>query len=376
MSADLAGLAARLAPRAVEEMDRLVAVSSPFGDHPGAERAIELCTRFLPQGARVQRLPCSTEACSPDLLGVIDGQGTRRILLLGHLDTVISHAHHHPPRADDGRIYGSGTSDMKGGDAIALAVARALAADRTRFAQLAVLLVCDEEWRTAPFAHAARFAGYDACLCFEAGERTPDGEEGVVVRRKGAGSLRVRAHGRAAHSGVAPQDGRNALVALAAAVGTLTALSDPQGPERLTVVPTVLRCGEALNVVPADGELVVDIRAADTDVFARVRDAVPAEVGGATLEARLERVWPAMDTEQVTAPLLRDAAKLLGAPIVPRSRGGASDASHFAPGVPLTLDGLGPRGGGAHTPGEFVLERSVAERLAVALAVAQAALAR
>jgi glutamate carboxypeptidase len=52
------------------------------------------------------------------------------------------------------------------------------------------------------------------------------------------------------------------------------------------------------------------------------------------------------------------------------SRGGASDASHFAANIPITIDGLGPRGGGAHTPQEFVLGRSLRERAEVALAVA------
>ena len=70
-----------------------------------------------------------------------------------------------------------------------------------------MLLVCDEEWRIAPFAHTARFGGYDACLCFEAGEISEDGEDGVIVRRKGAGTMRVRATGRASHSGSAPQQG-------------------------------------------------------------------------------------------------------------------------------------------------------------------------
>lgn len=374
MNQDLAGRAAALTPRALEEMERLVAVSSPSGDHQGAERAIALCSEFFPSGARIERLPCSTRGSSADLLALIDGDGDRRLLLLGHLDTVVGHAQHVPLRRDGERLYGSGTADMKGGDALALALARALAQNRGRFAQLAVLMVCDEEWRTAPFHHVERFAGYDACLCFEAGERSPTGDEAVIVRRKGAGTLRVSASGRAAHSGVAPEKGRNALLALAQAATALAALSAPDGPDRMTVVPTIIRSGDALNVVPAAGELIVDIRASDTSGFTRVRDAVPGEVGGATLHAELERVWPAMDTEAATAPLLSAASKLLGEPIVARARGGASDASHFAPKIPLTLDGLGPCGGDAHNPGEFVIERSIGERLAVALAIADAIL--
>jgi glutamate carboxypeptidase len=88
----------------------------------------------------------------------------------------------------------------------------------------------------------------------------------------------------------------------------------------------------------------------------------------------MERVWPAMDSAAAAAPLLAAAAQLLGRPIVPRARGGASDASHFAPTVPLTIDGLGPRGGGAHTPEEFVHLASLPDRIAVAFSVARAAI--
>jgi glutamate carboxypeptidase len=57
------------------------------------------------------------------------------------------------------------------------------------------------------------------------------------------------------------------------------------------------------------------------------------------------------------------------------SRGGASDASHFAPSIALTVDGLGPRGGAAHNPGEFVLAPSLRGRAEVALALAAQVLA-
>jgi glutamate carboxypeptidase len=81
-----------------------------------------------------------------------------------------------------------------------------------------------------------------------------------------------------------------------------------------------------------------------------------------------------MDATAATAVLLERASARLGRPIVGLARGGASDASHFAPAVPLTVDGLGPRGGGAHTPEEFVLEPSLRERAEVALAIAVEAL--
>jgi glutamate carboxypeptidase len=371
----IAPAAAEIAQRAERELEALVGVSSPSGDVQGAEAALAICASLLPDGARVERPPCSTAGSAPDLLARIPGRGRRRIMLLGHVDTVIGHGEHQPLRREGKRLYGTGTADMKGGDVLALGVARALAAHPESFAELAVLMVTDEEWRTAEFAHASRLSGYDACLCFEAGERTAQGDDALVVRRKAAGTLRVTATGRASHSGSAPDRGRNALLALARTAETVAALHDPGGADALSAVPTMMRSGEAFNIVPASGELIFDLRAVTLEAFAPVLAAVASEIDGVTLQARMERRWPGMDTEQIAAPLLAAASARLGRALTGVPRGGASDAAHFAPTIPLTVDGLGPRGGGAHTPEEFVLTESLRSRAEVALAVALAALA-
>jgi glutamate carboxypeptidase len=370
MDALIAAAAAEIAQRAERELDALVAISSPSGDVEGAEQAIELCSALLPEHAQAERVACSTAGSAPDLVATLAGDGAPRVLLLGHLDTVVAHESHAPLRRDGERLYGPGSADMKGGVVIALGVAGALAARPAAFAELAVLLVTDEEWRTAEFVHVDRFAHYDACLCFEAGQLTPEGDEAVVVRRKAAGTLRVTATGRAAHSGSAPDQGRNALLGLAHTATALAGHHDPSGPEHLSVVPTVIRSGDAFNVVPAAGELLFDMRADRLEAFDAVREAVPPEHEGVSLDGRMERKWPGMDAIDSTRGLLERAGARLGRPIVGGSRGGASDASHFAANIPITIDGLGPRGGGAHTPQEFVLGRSLRERAEVALAVA------
>jgi glutamate carboxypeptidase len=239
---------------------------------------------------------------------------------------------------------------------------------------VALLLVHDEEWRVGQFGHVARFAGFDVCLCFEAGQLTADGGDAVVVRRKAAGTLRVVAHGRSAHSGSSPDHGRNALLGLAAAAQAVARMHDPRGALRLTAVPTILRSGDAFNVVPAAGELFCDMRADDAVAFDAVLAAVPADVDGVTLESSLLRLWPGMDARASAAGLLAAASGRLGREITGMDRGGASDASHFAAAIPVTVDGLGPRGGGAHAPSEFVLETSLRSRAEVALAIADAAL--
>ena len=367
--------ASAIARRAVRELEALVAVSSPSGDAHGAEECAAVCAALLPADAAVERPACSSPDHAPDLLATLRGDGTRRIMLLGHVDTVVAHVHHKPLRRDGDRLLGSGAVDMKGGVVLALGSLRALAERRADFAEAVLLLVCDEEWRSAPFAHVARFAGFDACLCFEAGELTPHGDEGVVVRRKAAGTIKVHARGRAAHSGSAPDRGRNALLALAAAAQAVAARHEPDGPDHLTAVPTVLHAGDAFNVVPGRGELSCDLRADSDAAIIDVLESIPHDVGGVALEPELIRLWPGMSSEEATAPLLARAGASLGRPVVGVRRGGASDASHLAPAIPLTVDGLGPRGGKAHNPGEFVVADSLATRAEVALAVIDAALA-
>src|SRR5579875_597232 len=329
----IAAQAREIAERAADaELAALVDISSPSGDVAGSEAAIQVCISLLPEGSAVARPACSTPGCAPDLVAGLRGTGTGRIVLLGHVDTVFAHGDHAPLRVEGDRLYGPGTIDMKGGDILALGVARALATDPARFAELAVVMVCDEEWRVDAFRRVEVFAGFDACLCFEGGYLTPEGEEGVVVRRKTAGTLLVDGLGRAAHSGSAPDQGRNALLAVAR-VAERVAAFDP--------------------------------------VFAGVPDVVD-EV---EITSRMGRAWPGMDAERATAGLLRAAAARIGRPIVGVPRGGASDASHFAQAIPMTVDGLGPRGGGAHTPEEFVLRDALRSRAEVALALAGEALA-
>ena len=361
--------------RAERELEALVAISSPSGDLAGAEECASICAALLPGAATVERVPCSSPDHAPDLIARMRGDGRGRAVLVGHLDTVIAHSDHRPLTHEGDRLVGSGTVDMKGGVVLALSVMQAFSRRLQDFDELALLLVCDEEWRTAPFAHVERFRGWDACLTFEAGDLTPDGTEGVIVRRKAAGTVRITAEGRSAHSGSAPDAGINALLALAEAAQAVAAAHDPTGADRLTAVPTIVRSGDAFNVVPGVGELLCDVRADREAAVTALVETLPHEARGARLTAELVRLWPGMDAETATRGVLAQASEMLGCSLAGMSRGGASDASHFAPVIPVTIDGLGPRGGKAHNPGEYVLADSLRRRTEVALAVTSAALA-
>lgn len=366
--------AAEIARRAPRELEALVAVSSPSGDVHGANECAAVTAALAPDEATIERVPCSSPEHAEDQVIRLKGTGTRKVLLVGHNDTVVSHAEHKPLARVGEQLVGSGAVDMKGGNVLALGALRAFAKRPELYDELVLLLVCDEEWRTADFSHVPRFAGFDACLCFEAGELAGS-DEGVVVRRKAAGTIHVTAHGRTAHSGSAPDRGRNALLALATAAQAVASRHAPDGPSHLTAVPTVMRSGDAFNVVPGSGELFCDVRADDLDAIEDILTHIPAEHEGVRLEAELIRRWPGMRAEEATVGLLEAASGLLGRRIVGAARGGASDASHFASTIPLTVDGLGPRGGKAHNPEEFVLEASLQQRAEVALALISAALA-
>ena len=369
IAAEAAGIAARFE----RDLAALVAVSSPSGDASGFEECAAVAVALAPEEATVERPACSSPDHAPDLLLRLRGTGRARLLLLGHLDTVHAHPSHRPLERLGNRLVGAGAVDMKGGVVLAVAVLRALVRRRADFADVALLLVGDEEWRTAAFVHVERFAGWDGCLCFEAGQLAGD-DEAVVVKRKGAGTIRVTANGRAAHSGSAPDQGANALLALTAGATAVAARHDPAGPDRLSAVPTVIRSGDAFNVVPASGELLCDVRADSMEAIEAAADAVPGEVGGAQLQTDLLRRWPPMDSREASSGLLLRASDAAGRAIVAAGRGGASDASHFAAAIARTVDGLGPRGGGAHSPDEHVSVESVEPRAEVALALALAAL--
>src|SRR3954451_8412798 len=170
MDAWVESAAAEVRRHAERELEALVGVSSPSGDVPGAEEAVALCVAFAPAEATAERVPCSTADHADDLVLRLTGTGERKLLLLGHLDTVVSNDSHRPIERVGDRLVGSGTVDMKGGVVLAIGVLRALAERPETFAEVSLLLVNDEEWRRGALGHTERFAGFDACLCFEAGQ--------------------------------------------------------------------------------------------------------------------------------------------------------------------------------------------------------------
>ncbi len=290
------------------------------------------------------------------------GGDQSRVLIVGHHDTVfpLGTLAARPFTRRDDRLTGPGVFDMKGGIVIAVhAVASLPQRDGVE-----LLFTADEEVGSGA-SRALIEARADACGTVLVLEPAADGGA-LKTGRKGTGGFEVTVHGRAAHAGLEPEKGVNALVEAAHQVLAIAAFADPD--RGTTVTPTVARAGTADNVVPAEAVIRVDVRVRELDEAARVEAAMAqlAPVDAAAgLDIRGGVNRPPMP-EATTAELFAlaqkvaaDAGVLIPAGVVV---GGGSDGNFTAArGIP-TLDGLGAVGGGAHSDDEHVLVATLVER--------------
>ena len=317
------------------------------------------------------------EALGDTVVARFMGRGGPRALLIGHLDTVFPEgtAAARPFTIRDGRAYGPGVTDMKSGLLCGLYALRALRelagpsaapADWLPFSQLVFIANPDEEIGSpASRPVILREAeGSDVALVLECARANGD----IVSARKGVVDLAVKLHGRAAHAGVEPEKGRSAIVEAAHKTLALTALNGSW--PGVTVNVGVIRGGIRPNVVAESAELEVDLRATNRTAMEEAEAELRrvCEEGhdpdvSCSVETR-GRHWP-MEKSEATAALVGHAVELaarIGFPLKDAATGGASDANTTAGmGVP-TLDGLGPVGGGDHSPDEYLEHDSIVPR--------------
>jgi glutamate carboxypeptidase len=346
---------------------------SPAGVNAVADR---LQARFERWGWRVERIahsPGPGEPAFGDLLiATVDADGQGRALLVGHMDTVFPDgtATERPFRVEGDRAHGPGVSDMKGGLLGGVfAVEAARRAGRLGFGSVTFVCNPDEEVGS-PFSGpwiAERARDADACFVLEAARENGD----LVSARKGVVDLRVVYRGRAAHAGVEPHRGRSAVLRAAHATVALHALNGLW--PGVTVNVGMVRGGIRPNVVADRCELGVDVRAPTAALFeqaVREVERVARAVTVPDVEVEVERRsgFPPMERTEGTARLVERARRIaaaLGFEVADAATGGASDANAVsALGVP-TLDGLGPVGGGAHSPDEWLDLTSVVPRVSL-----------
>jgi len=294
-----------------------------------------------------------------------------QILLTGHMDTVFGSDHPFQVARwrDDGALNAPGAADMKGGLALMLAALTAVEASPIA-SRLGYEVVINSDEETGSLSSAALIAdaarGKTAALTYE--PALPDGT--LAGARGGTGNFSITIHGRAAHAGRNPEDGRNAVVA---AADLALRLAEAKAPG-LAVNPARIDGGGPNNMVPDLAILRVNFRPATADDIAKAQAVIAAAVAAVTsrhgvhihVHGGFNRPPKPIDAGAGRLfTLVKEVGADLGLDIAWRDTGGVCDGNNIAAcGIPV-VDTMGARGGDIHSSDEFLLPDSLAERAAL-----------
>jgi glutamate carboxypeptidase len=271
----------------------------------------------------------------------------------------------------DNTVYGPGVVDMKGCLLAAVYAIEALVARGYRsFGEIRLLFVSDEEINTRHCEDLFEkvFQDCQAVLTLEGARENGN----LVSARKGLATYALSAQGRAAHAGVEPEKGRNAIVEIAHQIAQFYSLNGWR--DGITINPGTITGGLKANIVPEYAEVMLDLR------FLQHRDRRATEEQWHEMLSHRKvpdvemalNMLPNMKEPMVCTPdslkLIQQAqvlAHTLGFTLEHELTGGAGDAGYASQcGVPV-LDGLGPIGGEDHSPREYLDLDSVAPRTAL-----------
>ncbi|MEU1665280.1 M20 family metallopeptidase [Streptomyces sparsogenes] len=344
----------RQLPLLLDDLSRLVRTESPSTDLDAVSRSARVVAGLVDE--RIGRRP---EILSVDGVDHVLLRGADpKVMLLGHHDTVwpLGTLGELPYSESDGVVRGPGCFDMKLGLVQAI---HALAWLRQRHGtevldQVTLLVTGDEELGSTS---SRSLIEQEACKCEAALVLEAAGPGGALkTGRKGVSRYQVEVIGRASHSGLDPEKGVNATIAVAEAVLAIAQLADSAAGT--TVTPTVMSAGTTPNTVPAAATVAVDVRASSAEEQDRVDRAIRAVrpvLAGAAIRVQGGINRPPMESSAAAELFTRaqGIARRLGhPPLEEMTVGGASDGNFTAGmGVP-TLDGLGAVGGGAHARDE------------------------
>lgn len=392
MSVALSSVPETIFAHCAQLLEDLCATSSASGEVQGLYRVAERLGHELTSCGLVPEIsaePGIDGHGQPVLVARGPGIGERRVLLLGHLDTVLPAT---VPEKTNGRLNGTGALDMKGGF-VALVGALALLRSREEPLpeDLVVVAVPDEEIGGPISMRTVGKWGRHArvVLVLEPGAPTPGGET-LVTGRRGLTVWRLDARGTAAHSGVAYWEGRSALAAAATWAGSVQQLSQSDDGPVVNVGRIVggdsefvsdvgeehrfIGTSERLNIV-ADRCLVEGetryLTLEDRDETLRSMRDTAIEISGTwgvDFEFREVEYIPPMvasPSNEKLARHLAGCAQLAGWELgLEPNRGGVSFPNFLPdPAAVCVLDGLGPVGGGMHTRNEYLDLQSLERRI-------------
>jgi len=345
------------------ELKKIIEINSWTKNKEGVDRNGEIFAYWLEElGYSLTRYP--RKEIGDHLHLVSPARKGKKLLLLGHLDTVFPPDTFEKFKEDDEWIYGPGVCDMKGGNYVALQALRNVHKKFGEIHNIDFLLVSDEETGSDDSKHlSAKLAqAYDYCMVFEAAGLHNE----VVIGRKGVGTFFVDIKGIAAHAGNNYSQGADANLEAALKLQKLVALTDLE--KETTVNVGKISGGIGANTISPHAHLTFELRYTNTRERDRVLKAVDeivatAYVEGteATLSGGIQRDVMQPSPEQMT--FIDNINELCDIILPTEKRGGVSDANIISSQGVATLDGWGPYGDGDHTVHERASKKSFEERI-------------
>ena len=358
---------------ALELLKTIVDIDSGSGDVAGGERIEAILTeRLKASGAEVHPQPAEAPGLPPNLVAVFQGTGKARILIIAHIDTVFGPGTvaQRPFSIEGDRAHGPGVGDEKAGVVNAVTALKILHdLGFKNYASITLLIDTSEELGSPGSTELIKTLARQNDVEFNMEPGDPP--DALTVWRKGGGDILIQVKGRAAHAGMAPQDGRNAAVEL---VHQLAALEGkfPHVGAGPTVNLTVLKASDRGNIIPDFAQATLDVRfrkpAEFDEILAQVKaglvptivpdTVVTATSAGSAYPPLIEN--PKIDALGARAQTIYGE---LGKTVALSGNGGASESAvAMSVGTPA-LDGLGYVGGDFHTDHEWIDLTSVTPRL-------------
>jgi len=289
---------------------------------------------------------------------------SKKLLLLGHIDTVFPEGKFENFSEDDKWVYGPGVCDMKGGNIVALEALRELKNKNIEIKNIDILLVSDEETGSddSKLLTAELAKEYDYCFVYEAAGKNLE----VVTARKGVGTFFIDIEGKAAHAGNSYSQGYDANLEASYKLQELVKLTDLS--KGTTVNVGKMEGGIGANTISPHAHLTFELRYKTFDEKQRVLNEIEtivmkSYVKGTTaiLSGGIQR--DVMQTSKESLALIENIEKITNTSIESEERGGVSDANIVSACGVTTLDGFGPFGDGDHTVNERASKSSFVSRI-------------
>ncbi len=293
-------------------------------------------------------------------------RGRGKVVFLGHIDTVHpkGSVKINPFRVEDGKVFGPGVLDMKGGIVAFYFALKLTDRIKKEVPPLALILNTEEERGSAHTLDNMRrlSSGYKYCFGLE-----PASSGGrLKTSRKGVISLKIEVRGRKAHAGLAPEKGINAIDEL---IGQLQQLREWVKLNEGSFSIGIIHGGEKPNVIPGEAFAVVDIRFENEGFAEKLRkymEEISPMIRGALVRMGFNSYVPPLEPNLSQRKLfsrLKNFYSSLSIDIEETSSPGGADASWFSKWGLAAIDGWGPEGEGAHSETEFLYLDSLKQRI-------------